>query len=126
MIGPGSPQPVSLTATVINPQASFSPTSLSFGTIKHATSSSLSVTLSNPGATPLNFTGAGISITGANPSSFTQTNTCGSSLAAGAKCTVTVNFTPATTGSFSANLSVVDNAQSGGGTQTVPLSGKGD
>jgi sugar lactone lactonase YvrE len=123
---PGSPQPVSLTATVINPQASFSPTSLSFGTIKHATSSSLSVTLSNPGATPLNFSGAGISITGTNASSFTQTNTCGSSLAAGAKCTITVKFTPATTGSFSANLTVVDNAQSGGGTQTVPLSGKGD
>jgi hypothetical protein len=93
---PGSPQPVALTATVINPLASFNPTSLSFGTVKHLTSSTLDVTLSNPGATPLTFSGAGISITGANAADFTQTNNCASSLAAG------------------------------GGTQTVALSGKGN
>jgi hypothetical protein len=123
---PGSPQPVSLSATVIDPLASFSPTSESFGTIKHATSSTLDVTLSNPGATSLIFSGAGISITGTNASDFTQTNNCGSSLAAGAKCTIAVKFTPATTGTFSANVTVLDNAQAGSGTQTVPLSGKGN
>jgi streptogramin lyase len=123
---PGSPQPVTLSAQVINPLASFSPTSLAFGTIKHATSSTLGVTLSNTGATPLIFTGAGISVKGANATAFVQSNNCGSSLAAGAKCTVAVKFTPATTGKFSANLTVVDNAQAGGGTQTVPLSGAGN
>jgi MBG domain (YGX type)/PASTA domain/Abnormal spindle-like microcephaly-assoc'd, ASPM-SPD-2-Hydin len=121
---PGSPQPVTLSAMVINPLASFSPTSLSFGTIKHATSSTLNVTFSNTGATPLNFTG--ISVTGANAANFVQSNTCGSSLAAGAKCTLAVKFTPPATGTFSAALTVVDNAQAGGGTQTVPLSGKGN
>jgi hypothetical protein len=123
---PGSPQPVALSASVINPLDKFSATSLSFGTVKHATSSSLNVTLSNPGATPLNFSGTGISVTGANATTFVQTNNCGSSLAAGATCTVAVKFTPPTTGTFSANLSVVDNAQAGGGTQTIPLSGKGN
>jgi hypothetical protein len=123
---PGSPQPVTLSALVIDPVASFSPTSLSFGTIKHATSSTLSVTLTNTGATPLIFSGAGISVTGANAADFVESNNCGSSLAAGAKCTISVKFTPPTTGTFSANLTVVDNTQPGGCTQTVPLSGKGN
>jgi sugar lactone lactonase YvrE len=119
---PGSPQPVTLSALVIDPLASFNPTSLSFGTIKHGTSKTLNVTLSNPGATPLIFTGIGV--TGANATAFMQTNNCGSSIAAGAKCTVAVKFTPSTTGTFSANLAFGDNAQTG--TQTVPLSGKGN
>jgi hypothetical protein len=123
---PGSPQPVALSALVIDPLASFSPTSLSFGTVKHATSSTLNVTLSNPGGTPLIFSGAGINVTGANAKYFVESNNCGSSLAAGAKCSIGVKFTPPATGTFSANLTVVDNAQAGGGTQTVPLSGKGN
>jgi hypothetical protein len=123
---PGSPQPVTLSALVIDPLVSFSPTSLSFGTVRHAASSTLNVTLSNPGGTPLIFTGAGIRITGANATNFAQSNNCGSSLAAGTKCTIAVKFSPPTTGTFSANLTVVDNAQAGGGTQTVPLSGKGN
>jgi hypothetical protein len=121
---PGSPQPVTLTATVIDPLASFSPTSLSFGTVKHATSSTMNVTLSNPGATPLSISSIGV--TGTNAADFTQTNTCGSSVAAGSSCTIAVKFTPATTGTFSASVTVVDNAQAGSGTQTVALSGKGD
>jgi hypothetical protein len=121
---PGSPQPVALSATVINPRATFNPTSLNFGTIKHGTSASMNVTLSNTGATPLSLTG--ISVTGTNAAYFTQTNACGTSLAAGAHCIIAVKFTPATTGTFNANLTVVDNAQASGGTQTVSLSGKGN
>jgi hypothetical protein len=123
---PGNPQPIPLTALVINPLATFNPTSLNFGTIKHTTTSTANVTLTNTGKTPLIFSGVGISVTGANVAKFTQTNNCGSSLAAGAKCTIAVKFTPSTTGAFSANLTVVDNAQAGGGTQTVPLTGKGN
>jgi hypothetical protein len=121
---PGSPQPVALKALVINPGATFTPTSLSFGTVKHGTSSTLNLSLSNPGTTPLSLTR--ISIAGTNATAFTQSNNCGSSLSAGAKCTIAVRFAPATTGTFSASLTVVDNAQAGGGTQTVPLSGKGN
>jgi hypothetical protein len=81
------------------------------------------VTLSNPGATPLSITG--VSIAGTNATAFTQSNGCGSSLAAGAKCTIAVKFAPTATGTFSASLTIVDNAVTGG-TQTVPLSGKGN
>jgi hypothetical protein len=122
---PGSPQTVALKAVVIAPFATFNPTKLSFGTVKHGTSSTLNVILSNPGATPLIFSGAGISVTGANATAFTQGNNCGSSLAAGAKCTIAVRFTPPSKNTFSANLTVVDNALTGS-TQTVPLSGKGN
>ena len=120
---PGSPQPVTLSALVINPKAAFNPASLAFGTIKHATSSTLNVTLSNPGGTPLSL--SGVSITGANAASFVQTNTCSSVLAAGSNCAIAVKFTPSAAGTFSAVLTVVDNAQSGSGKQTVALSGKG-
>jgi len=92
--------------------------------VKHGASSTLNVTLTNPGTTPLSL--ARISIVGVNAAAFSQSNNCGGSLAAGAKCTIAVKFSPSTTGSFGANLTVVDNAQAGGGTQTVPLSGNGN
>jgi hypothetical protein len=121
---PGSPQPVTMSALVINPGANINPTSLSFGTIRHATTSTLKVTLSNPGTTPLLLTGSGISILSANAAVYSQTNNCGSALAAGASCTIAVKFAPLATGTFGASLTIVDNAQAGGGTQTVALSGK--
>ena len=121
---PGSPQAVTMTATVINPQASFSPSSLKFGTVKHGTSSTLNVTLSNPGGTPLALNG--VSITGANATSFVQNSTCAGSLAAGASCNIAVKFTPAAAATFSAVLTVSDNAQAGSGKQTVLLSGTGN
>jgi hypothetical protein len=95
---------------------------LNFGTIKHATSSTINVKLSNPGASPLSITG--LRMNGTSAASFGQTNNCGSTLAAGASCTIAVKFAPVATGSFSANLSIVDNAQSSGGTQIVSLAGK--
>jgi uncharacterized repeat protein (TIGR02543 family) len=122
---PNSPQVVTLDLLVVDPQISFSPGSLSFGTVKHTNSSTLNVTVSNPGGTALNFTGAGISVTGTNAADFMQSNNCGSSLASGAKCTVAVTFRPPTTGSFSANLTVTDNAITGS-TQNLSLSGKGN
>lgn len=78
---PASPQaiPLSGTGTVV----SLSQTKLSFGDQPLGTQSSpQSVTLTNDGSTPLNFTG--ITITGANAGDFSQTNTCGNSIAAGA------------------------------------------
>jgi hypothetical protein len=122
---PNSPQVVTLDLLVVDPQISFSPTSLGFGTVKHATSSTLNVTLSNPGGTLLSFSGVGISVTGTNAADFKQSNNCGSSLAAGAKCTIAVTFTPPTTGTFSASLTVTDNAITGS-TQNLSLSGKGN
>ena len=63
-------------------------------------------------------------MTGTNAASFAQSNNCGNSLAAGGNCTIAVRFTPPATGTFKASLTIVDNAQSGGGTQTVALSGR--
>jgi uncharacterized repeat protein (TIGR02543 family) len=120
---PGNPQTVMLTATVIEPLASFSPSNLSFGTQAVASSTSKTVTLQNVGATPLSLTG--MAITGTNASAFTLTpaSNCGSSLAAGSSCTISVTFKPAAKSSYSAALNVTDNAQSG--TQVVTLSGTG-
>lgn len=108
------------------PLVSLSKTSLTFaGTLKGTSSASQAITLSNTGnsALTLSGTGKGITVAGTNASSFVQTNTCGSSVAAGAKCTVTVTFKPAAAGTLTASLSVADNAT--GSPQTVALTGVG-
>jgi Abnormal spindle-like microcephaly-assoc'd, ASPM-SPD-2-Hydin/Divergent InlB B-repeat domain len=117
-----TPQSVSLSGTGINPQASFSPTSLPFGTVKVAKSSTLGVTLTNTGTSALAI--SSVTISGTNAGNFTKSNACPSSLAAGAKCTISVTFTPSVTGARSANLTVTDNALSG--SQVIPLSGTGN
>jgi hypothetical protein len=66
---------------------------------------------------------ASISITGTNSSDFTQTNNCGSSIAAGASCVATVTFMPTAFGSREATLSIADSAS--GSPQTAMLSGTG-
>ena len=120
---PGSPQTVALSALVINPQASLSATSLSFGTLTVNTSSTKTVTLKNTGTTPL--LSIGLAITGAT-SDFTANTagtTCGSSLNPGSSCNISVNFKPSSKGARSATLTITDNAKSG--RQTVALSGSG-
>jgi hypothetical protein len=66
------------------------------------------MTLSNPGNAALAISNIGVA--GTNASSFGQTNNCGTSLAAGGTCTISVTFTPASAGSLSAAISVADNA----------------
>ena len=85
------------------------------------TSTAQTVTLSNTGNAALSITS--LALTGTNASDFAQSNTCGSSLAAGAKCTIAVMFTPSVAGTEAASLSIADN--SSGSPQTVPLSGAG-
>jgi hypothetical protein len=48
-----------------------------------------------------------ITITGANPGDFAQTNTCGSSIAPGSQCTISVTFTPTVAGIRKAQVDVV-------------------
>ncbi len=121
----GSPQAVSLSGTGIaasTPQAVLSPTTLSFpSTTVNSTSAAMSVKLSNPGTAALTI--SGITIGGANPTDFAETNTCGGSLAAGTSCTISVTFTPASAAGFAATVSVADNAT--GSPQTATLSGTG-
>ena len=120
----GSPQTVSLTGTgaAAAPGISFAPTSLTFTSQTVGTSSApQSVTLTNNGSAALSITS--VTISGANAADFSQTNTCGASLAASAICTISVTFKPAATGTLSASVSIADDAS--GSPQTVPLSGSG-
>ena len=121
----GSPQTVSLTGTGVRaaPVASLSPSSLAFGSQSVGAASTVqSVTLSNTGNAALSITS--LALTGTNAASFAQANTCGSSLAAGANCTVSVTFRPSATGSSTASLSITDNAS--GSPHKVSLSGTGN
>lgn len=121
---PSSPQTIALTGTGINgtPQAALSPATVSFGNEPISTTSSAQVVvLSNTGTAPLSITS--VSITGTNPSDFAETSACGSSLAAGSSCNISVNFTPASATSFSASLSVANNAANS--PQTASLTGTG-
>jgi Pro-kumamolisin, activation domain/Abnormal spindle-like microcephaly-assoc'd, ASPM-SPD-2-Hydin len=116
----GSPQTVSLVGA--GTAVSLSPASLSFAsTAVGASATTQQITLANKGATALSVTG--ISVTGTNASSFTETNTCGSSVAAAASCVITVGFKPSTSGTLSAAISVADSGY--GSPQTVALTGTG-
>lgn len=109
----GGSQTVSLkgAGTVV----SFSPASLDFGTITGG-SKTLATTLKNTGTTVLS-----ISHLATSGSGFSQTNNCGSSLGAGASCTITVTFKPPGFGRWNGAIQVYDNG--GGSPQSVPLSG---
>ena len=80
-----------------------------------------SIPLSNAGTTTLMI--SSISIKGANPGDYAQTNSCGTGLEAGASCTIHVTFTPKQTGKRPATLSIVDNG--GGSPQYAHLCGTG-
>ena len=54
---------------------------------------------------------------------FSQTNNCGSSVAVGASCTITVTFTPTTIHDITGAVTVKDNAT--GSPQTAALAGTG-
>jgi F5/8 type C domain/Pectate lyase superfamily protein/Abnormal spindle-like microcephaly-assoc'd, ASPM-SPD-2-Hydin len=95
-----------------------STTSLSFGDVAAgSTSAAQSVTVTNPGTTAASVS----SITAGAP--FSETNTCGSSIAAGGSCTISVKFAPTTGGPLTGSLTVTSNAP--GGPLTVALSGTG-
>lgn len=117
----GSPHAVSLSGTGISaslPAVNLSTTTLSFSSQTVATTSSVqAVTLTNSG-------GVALSITGITASGdFAQTNTCGSTLNAGASCPINVTFTPTTTGTRTGTLSIASNAS--GSPHAVSLTGTG-
>jgi len=119
----GSPQSITLTGTGVNPAAvSLSATSLSFGSEPVGTSSSSqSVTLTNTGGVTLTITS--IAVTGTNASSFVFGNSCGTSVASGASCTIHGHFNPTATGALTAAITITDNAA--GSPQSIALTGTG-
>ncbi|HYS34498.1 MAG TPA: discoidin domain-containing protein, partial [Pseudonocardiaceae bacterium] len=95
-----------------------SPAQLSFGNqTVGTTSAAQSVTITNTGNAAAAISQVAVG------SGFGQTSTCGSSLAAGSSCTVSVTFAPTAAQAYSANLTVASNASDS--TLTVPLSGTG-
>jgi hypothetical protein len=114
---PGSPQSVELVGTALGPAAALNPTTLTFTSqTVGTTSTAQTATLTNSGNAPLNI--SGISASG----DFAQTNTCGTSLAMGSSCQISVTFSPSAAGNATGNITI---AQSGGGPQTIALSGIG-
>jgi hypothetical protein len=111
-------QVISLTGTGTGPVVALSPTSLDFGNEDlNATSAAQLISLTNSGDGPLN-----ISSTSAS-SPFSQTNTCRTSVAAGASCTISVSFAPTSAGNQTGNITITDNAA--GSPRTVNLTGIG-
>ena len=111
---PGGSQNVTLNGagTVVE----LAPSSLSFTCSSSCPPPAQAVTLTNTGTASLSL---GISITGST--TFSQTNTCGSSVMAKGSCTITVTFNSSSRGTFNGALAVRDNG--GGSPQQVPLSG---
>ena len=120
--GSNSPLEISLTGTGLAAGPPLSVTSLAFGSQGVGfTSAPQSVTVTNSSTSALNITS--IAITGTNSADFAQTNTCGSSVAAGRSCVISVTFTPKATGTRTASINVTDNAS--GSPQTISLTGTG-
>ncbi len=119
----GSPQKITLSGTGVNgPSVLLSKYSLSFPATAPGAKSTLPITLTNSGTENLTVTGSGVS--GANPGYFTHTSNCGGhTIVPGATCTLEVTFAPTAAGSFSATLSIVDNAPDT--PQTIVLKGAG-
>ena len=107
------------------PNAALSVSSLTFATqTVGVTSAAQPVTLSNTGNTALAITS--IAVTGSNASDYSETNNCGTSLAASATCTISVSFKPTAPGTRTASVVVTDNAGNvSGAKQTVTLTGTG-
>ncbi len=117
---PASPQTISLAGT--GTAVEVSPIGVYFGAYMVGTSSMpATIALTNKGSTALTINS--ISLGGANPGDFSQTNTCGSSVAAGASCSITATFTPTATGPRAATVSISDSDVSS--PQSVGLSGTG-
>jgi hypothetical protein len=107
--------------TVANaPTVTPSPLSLSFSPqLVGTTSASKTVTFKNTSAASVSIHG----ITATGDYAVTP-NTCGTTLASGASCTVTVTFTPVVGGVITGSLAISDSAPDS--PQTVALSGTGN
>ncbi len=93
----------------IVPTITFTPPSLSFpNTQSGVTSAPVTVMLANPTASAVS-----ISSIKSDYSDFAVTSQCGSSVASGAQCPITVTFTPSTTNEETGVITVFDNAFAG-------------
>jgi hypothetical protein len=114
-----SPQSVPITGNGAEPAVYLSPTTLAFGSVATgSTSAAQAVTVENYGNATLTISG----VTATGPY-VVSANTCGTTLAAGSICTISVEFKPTSNGSVPGTLVITDNA--GDSPQIVELTGTG-
>ena len=104
------------TAQAAVPAVSLSPTNLTFASqTVGTTSAAQAITLTNTGTAALSISGIAAS------GNYAQTNTCGTSLAVNASCTISVTFKPTSAGTLTGGITLTDNAASS--PQAVSLTG---
>ena len=113
----GSPHTINLSGFGTSGAVSLSASSLNFGAVVVGASSTQTVTLTNPAQSPLDI----FSIQAGGD--YSQTNTCGSVVNAGASCTISVTFTPSTLGTSVGTVILTDTGL--GSPQTITLTGTG-
>lgn len=120
-----------VTKLTLIPTLSVSPASIDFGVQPEGvTSAQQIVTLTNNTSDPIPFANTDLAFSGANAGDFASpSNTCGTSIAAGASCAVSVTFTPSAAASESATLAITVMVTNGGITTSqifkVSLNGTG-
>jgi hypothetical protein len=111
-----------LSAGMHGSAALVSPPVLAFGGVSVGQTSAVqTVILTNTNSAALSITG--LSVTGSQSGDFTQTNSCGTSLSAGATCMVNIVFTPQAAGTYAAVIRIMDSAFNS--PQIINLSGTG-
>jgi hypothetical protein len=102
--------------------ALLSATAIAFGSQNVGQASAVqTAVLSNTNSTALSITS--LSLSGTQSGDYQQSNTCGTSLAAGASCTISVTFVPQGAGTRTAMIQISDSAFNS--PQTISLSGIG-
>ena len=114
--------PNNLVSVLLNAPVGVSPSKVSFrATVLGTNSTPQVVTLSNSSANSVSI--SSITLTGADPGDFSQTNNCGSTLAGNSSCAISVKFSPKAINARTATLSIADSAP--GSPQTAALQGTG-
>ncbi|MGA7155275.1 MAG: choice-of-anchor D domain-containing protein [Acidobacteriaceae bacterium] len=115
----GSPQSVPLTGSGVQAIASFTNGPVSFANVTANTASQpFNLELENTGNIALNI--SSLTLAPSSPSVFSETNTCGASVAPNALCTITVNFKPNVAATaYATYLTLASNASPAEQTVTV-------
>jgi hypothetical protein len=115
-------QPYTMSILLEPDTLTLSPPSLSFTPLLVGTPSAVQTeTVTNTGSVPVLINS--VALAGTNAADFSETNNCGSSLAAGANCVINVSVTPGQLGPSSAAILVTDSTV--GSPHAVALSGMG-
>jgi hypothetical protein len=96
---------------------------VNFGSVSVGASATASLVLTNVGSMATSV--GSVKIYGPDQGDFSQTNTCGNSVAGKGNCTFTITFSPDAKGRRSANLEFTSNGTGMNAITTIPLVGQG-